>query len=122
MHERDIGLPLGHAPTVDPDEVLVCLRYAAALGRAFNLCRGSTEQGAVALTVSDPDAVIVVVVDGSDVRVHEGSVPEGAVHLAGDAVEILEMLSMREVDAPAPEGLGWLTAGLAEVFDQPATV
>lgn len=122
VHERDIVLPLGRPPVVEEDEVLACLRYGAALGRVFALCRGSTEQGAVALDLRDPDAHVVVAVDGDVVRVHEGPAPEGATSLRGNAVEILEMLSMRDVGAPVPPAARWLTTGLAEVFDQPTPV
>lgn len=122
VHERDIVLPLGRPAVIDADEVLTCLRYGAALGRAFVLCRGSREQGAMGLTVTAPDAELVVAVDGDTVRVHDGSAPDGAAVLQGDAVEILEMLSMRDVGREPPAGIGWLTAGLAEVFDQAPAV
>lgn len=122
IHERDIVLPLGRTPVVEADEVLACLRYSAALGRAFMLSRGSTEQGAVELEVRDPAARLVVVVEDDAVHVHAGAAPEGALVLQADAVELVEMLSMRDVGAPVPAVAGWLTAGLAEVFDQPAPV
>ena len=35
VHERDIALPLGLAPAVEPDEVRSCLRYAAAVSPAL---------------------------------------------------------------------------------------
>jgi len=119
VHERDIMLPLGRPATVDPDEVLTCLRYGAALGRAFEVCAGAAPAGPVALDVRDPDALVVVTMDRDVVHVADGPVPDGADRHRGDAVEILEMLSVRDVGRPAPAEVRSLTAGLATVFDQP---
>jgi uncharacterized protein (TIGR03083 family) len=121
VHERDILLPLDRTPVEDPDEVLTCLRYGAALGRAFELCSGTAAPGAVVVTVHEPDAELVVAVDGDVVRVHDGPAPEGAVRCEGPAVELLEMLSTRDVGRAVPSEIGQLTAGLATVFDQPPT-
>jgi uncharacterized protein (TIGR03083 family) len=120
VHERDILLPLGRASVVDPDEVRHCLRYGAGLGRAFALCRGSTEQGAIELEVTGPDDRVVVVVDGDVVRIHTGPAPDGARVVRGDAVALVEALSIRPVDGAVPDGVAWLTAGLAQAFDQPS--
>lgn len=120
VHERDILLPLGRAAVVDEDEVRHCLRYGAGLGRAFALCRGSTEQGAIELEVTAPDDRVVVAVEGDVVRIHTGVAPAGAPRVRGDALALVEALSMRAVDGAVPDGLGWLTAGLAQVFDQPS--
>lgn len=118
VHERDIVLPLGRPAAVEPDEVLTCLRYGAALGRAFEVCAGAEPARPVALDVRDPDALVVVTVDGEVVHVAEGPAPDGADRHAGDAVDILEMLSMRDVGQPVPATVRSLTAGLATVFDQ----
>jgi len=122
VHERDILLPLGLPATVEDDEVLTCLRYGAGLGRALEVCSGTAAPGAVALEVHEPDARIVVEVKDDVVRVHDRlAVPPSSV-ARGEAVEILEMLSMRDVGAPAPPVVRELTAGLATVFDQPDAV
>lgn len=120
VHERDILLPLGRAAVVDADEVRHCLRYGAGLGRAFALCRGSTEQGAIELEVTEPDDRVVVAVEEDVVRIHTGPAPVGAPRLGGDAVALVEALSMRPVDGAVPDGVAWLTAGLAQAFDQPS--
>jgi uncharacterized protein (TIGR03083 family) len=122
VHERDIVLPLGRPAIVEPDEVLTCLRYGAALGRAFGVCAGAVPGGPVALEVADPDAQIVVTLDGEVVHVTDGPVPEGAAEHRGDAVAVLEMLSLRDVGQPVPAVVQTLTAGLATVFDQPTLV
>ncbi len=122
VHERDIVLPLGRPPVVEAAEVLTCLRYGAGLGHSFQLCRGLSEEGAMAICVTDPASELVVAVGPEQVRVHGGRAPEGTGELRGDAVEVLERLSMRDVGTPSPAELAWFTAGLAEVFDQPAPV
>jgi uncharacterized protein (TIGR03083 family) len=118
VHERDIALPLGKTPVEDPIEVLTCLRYAAALGRAFVLQQGGTGEGSAEIEVQAPDARIVVEAGPDDVRVHDGSAPDGAHRVELPGVLLLEMLSMRDVGQPVPDGVRWLTAGLATVFDQ----
>ena len=73
------------------------------------------------LETTDPDDRVVVVAAGDVVRVHGGSAPTDATHVLGDAVTMVEHLSIRDPGvAPAAE-LAWLTAGLAEVFDQAAS-
>jgi hypothetical protein len=118
VHERDIVLPLGRPAVEDPDEVLTCLRYGAALGSAFGLSRGDAEPSHVVLDVRDPAACVVVSVDGDVVRVGDGPAPADAMHGEGDAVQLLEMLSARDAGVPVPPAVRHLTAGLAAVFDQ----
>lgn len=118
VHERDILLPLDRAVVVDATEVRTCLHYAATLGRAFALASGRNEQGAIVIEASDPDDHVVVEVDAVTVRVHAGPGPDGVAAVQGDAVALLEMLSMRDTAHPVPAELGWLTDGLARVFDQ----
>lgn len=122
VHERDIALPLGRPAVVDADEVLTSLRYAAALGRGFDTASGTTEAAPVVLEVRDPDAVIVVTLEDGVAHVGDGPAPEGALRAEGDAVEILEMLSVRDAGRPLPEAVATLMAGLATVFDQPTPV
>ena len=73
VHERDILVPLGRTPVEDPREVLTCLRYAAALGQAFEVGQGRGPGGIAVLEVTDPDARIVVSATGDQVRVHGGA-------------------------------------------------
>ena len=122
VHERDIMLPLGLEPTVAADEVRTCLRYAAALGRALALCAGSTESGAVEISVTGPDDRFVVQVGPEQVRVHGDEAPADSLAVQAEAVALLEVLSRRDVGWPEPPAVAWLSAGLAEVFDEPSPV
>jgi uncharacterized protein (TIGR03083 family) len=126
VHERDVLLPLGVAPDEEPDEVISCLRYAAALGPTFALApAGSTRdnapqparRGSLVVDAIDPDVHLVV--DVADiVTVHTGAAPDDAVLLTGRAVDLVEALSIRApLGQPVPEASRWLLGGLAEVFD-----
>ena len=117
VHERDIRLPQRDAPMEDPNEVLTCLRYAAALGRAVSLAAG-TGPGSAVVTATDLGERLVVEVLGDQVRVHGGDAPPDAHHLGGRATELVEMLSRRDVGRPRPAAAEWLSAGLAQVFDE----
>ncbi|HMK11116.1 MAG TPA: maleylpyruvate isomerase family mycothiol-dependent enzyme [Acidimicrobiales bacterium] len=117
VHERDVVIPLGMEPVVDDSEIEACLLYASALGPAFQASVGNTRRGVLEVETRDPH-VHVVVEAGPVVTIHRGEAPADAVRLEGDAVEVLECLSMR---APfTPPGTAddrWLFQGLAEVFD-----
>ena len=116
VHERDVLLPLGITPPEEPDEILASLRYAAALGPSFALAKAPDARGTLVLEVTDPDARIVVAVDGV-VRVRSGDDP-GDVVLRGRAVDVLEQLSIRApFDQDVPPKSRWLLEGLAEVFE-----
>ncbi len=115
VHERDIALPLGFEPPVEDDEVLSCLRYAAALSPAFAISSGQAIGGVFAVESSDPDSSFVVEV-GDSVAVRDRTDP-GAPCLRGDAVELVEALSIR---APLPDSapVEWkqLLGGLETAF------
>jgi uncharacterized protein (TIGR03083 family) len=122
VHERDVLIPLGIAPAEEPDEIISCLRYAAALGPAFALTHGDNtaqpaRQGSLVVDATDPDVHLVVDV-GATVAVHTGATPDGAVKLTGRAVDLVEALSIRApLGYAVPESSRWLLGGLAEVFD-----
>lgn len=118
VHERDILLPLGRPAVVEADEVLASLCYSVALGRAFEACAGSDRPDPVGVVAHDPDVTLVVRGTPQGAVVQAGPVPAGAPCVEGDAVELLEMVSTRDVGRPAPPAMGLLTAGLATVFDQ----
>lgn len=115
VHERDIALPLGFEPAVEDDEVLSCLRYAAALSPAFAISSGEAIGGVFAVESSDPDSSFVVEV-GDSVAVRDRTDPS-APCLRGDAVELVEALSIR---APIPDSapVEWkqLLGGLETAF------
>ena len=122
VHERDILLPLGLTPAEEDDEVLACLRYAAALGPALGLGIGgdgfgSGSGGDFVLEVNDPDARLVVEV-GDVVRVHDGDAPDGATVVRGQAVDVLEVLSVRTPPGgDVSESAAWLAGALATIFE-----
>jgi uncharacterized protein (TIGR03083 family) len=117
VHERDIALPLGLAPPVEPDEVAASMRYAAALGPGFLINDGPGCEGRFAVDASGPDTRFWLEIDGTTVHVHDGAAPPGTPSLRGDAVAILDALSIR---APLPDDAppAWhdLVGGLATAF------
>ena len=117
IHERDIVLPLGLAPVEEPDEVLTCLRYAAALSPTFALSQGTAVPGTFTVEVTDPDDGFVLTVDDA-VTLTDPPLPGDAPCLRGSAVELVEALSMRR-PLPASTPVEWqqLMVGLATVFD-----
>ena len=117
VHERDIFLPLALAGIEEPDEVISCLRYAAALGPVFAVTADPDRRGALVIDATDPDVRIVVEVD-TTVEVHTCPAPTDATWLRGSAVGLVEMLSIRApLDQQVAEQSRWMLAGLAEVFD-----
>jgi uncharacterized protein (TIGR03083 family) len=117
VHERDVLLPLGITPEVEADEVAACLRYGAALAPAFAVNNGTHDHGVLAITVTDPDVSLVV--DIGDHVVVRGGPAEADLELTGDAVDVLEALSIRRaLDQAVPAEWAWMLSGLAETFDQ----
>jgi len=116
VHERDILLPLGVVPAVEADEVAACLRYVAALAPAVALNGGAVAAGRLAITASDPDLDLLVEVgDAVSVGPAPGGTEPG---LAGDAVDLVESLSLRRpFDQPIRGELAPVYGGLAEAFD-----
>lgn len=137
VHERDIALPLGLTPPVEADEVCSCLRYVSALTAAFAVSTGRTTADVFAVEATDPaesfvldvghcvavrDRVAmrdrVAVRDRVAGRDRDDGVLRDAVSLHGDAVALVEALSVR---APLPESAPtqWreLSAGLATAFN-----
>jgi hypothetical protein len=118
IHERDIALPLGLTPDVEADEIGSCLRYAGALSPTFALATGRQFSGdAFGLEANDPELSLVFDV-GESVAVRDDDVPTGAPCLRGDAVTLVEALSLR-TPLPATSPAEWrhLLAGLAGAFD-----
>ncbi|MCU1467458.1 MAG: hypothetical protein JWM72_3386 [Actinomycetia bacterium] len=117
VHERDITLPLSLAQPMEPDEVLSCLRFAAALSPAFALHSATAPKGMFSVMASDPESCFTLDVNDS-VSVRQGSTAAEAPCLRGDAVQLIEALSLR-VPLPVSTPLEWrqLLGGLATVFD-----
>jgi len=116
VHERDILVPLSRQQAVEFDEVLLSLAYAAALGPGLRAADGSTSAGSLGVIGHDPEIELTVEA-GSEVTVHLG-VPEDAdATIEGNAVQLLEALSLRAPRLPIAEKHRWLLAGLDEAFD-----
>jgi uncharacterized protein (TIGR03083 family) len=117
VHERDIALPLGLVPPVEPDEVAASMRYAAALSPGFLINDGPGCEGRFAVEAREPDVRFWLEIDGRSVHVRDDEAPTGTPCLRGDAVAILEALSIREpLPAGAPREWQELIGGLATAF------
>ena len=117
IHERDILLPRGIEPEREQDEIAASLRYAAALSPAFALNEDPTVRGTLAVEVRDPDLAIVVEV-GDRVVVRDGTAQDADLRLGGDAVDLVDALSIRRpIEAVIPPDAAWLLRGLATAFD-----
>jgi uncharacterized protein (TIGR03083 family) len=117
VHERDILLPLGMSPAEEPDEIVACLRYVAAVAPALAQMSDPALRGSLEIDATEPDVHVVVEV-GTTVAVRSGPAPNDAVRLAGRAVGLVETLSIRApLDQAVPEEGRWLVEGLATVFD-----
>ena len=69
------------------------------------------------VSTTDPSLELAVEV-GDQVRVVDGPAESADLVLAGDAVELLETLSIRRpFTQPVPAGSEWWVQGLLEVFD-----
>jgi len=116
IHERDILLPLQAEPSIEPDEVTASLRYAAALGPALAVTRGNSETGRLGIHATKPDMAIVVDV-GEHVAVSDSD-DVADLTLTGDAVELVDALSIRRpLDQAVPADQAWMLNGLLETFD-----
>ncbi|MGB9345777.1 MAG: maleylpyruvate isomerase N-terminal domain-containing protein [Ilumatobacteraceae bacterium] len=121
IHERDILLPLGREPVLEPDEVAASLRYAAALGPALALTRGEHRRDRLTVSATDPAVRFDVVVDDRvEVQTVDRSATATELELNGDAVELVEALSMR-LPLPPSSPTDWVRMrdGLAVTFDSP---
>jgi uncharacterized protein (TIGR03083 family) len=119
VHERDVALPLGITPAIEPDEVASCLRYAAALSPALALTVGRVAAGGDGLAVEATDPPVRFVLDvGDSVSLRDAPFDHDAPCLRGDAVEMTEALSLRAPMAPdAPMEWTRVRGGLEAAFD-----
>jgi len=117
IHERDIALPLGLTPPTESDEVRSCLSYVCALSPALAISSGDIVIGEFAVQAHDPTFCCVLDV-GATVAVRQDVTAPTAPCLNGDAVALVEALSIR---APLPESAPaeWLQllTGLATAFN-----
>lgn len=117
VHERDVFLALGRTPVVEADEVAASLAYVAALSPAFSLSRGRGLSGVLGLSVTDP-AIALTIEVADQVRIGLEEPTEADLVLRGDAVELLEALSVRRaLGIDVAPGVAWMVDGLREVFE-----
>jgi uncharacterized protein (TIGR03083 family) len=116
IHERDIALPLGLNPPLEPDEVGSCLRYAAALSPALAIGTGHLIGGRFAVEATGPSLSCLLDV-GESVTVRDGRAPPEVPCLRGEAVPLVEALSIRtSMPSSAPPEWLRLLDGLAAAF------
>jgi uncharacterized protein (TIGR03083 family) len=117
IHERDVALPLGSTPPIEPDEVASSLHYVAAVSPALAINTGARLDARLGVEASDPELSFVLEA-GESIEVRDEPVPPDVACLRGDAVTLLEALSLRE-PLPATAPIEWrqLLDGLARAFD-----
>lgn len=116
VHERDIALPLGLTPPELTDEILASLRYAAALSPALAINSGASVDGVLTIETTEPDARLTIDV-GRSVNVRDGIAASDAPCLCGDAVTVLEALSLRvPLPASTPDEWRRMLGGLEMAF------
>ncbi len=111
VHERDVAVPLGIEQPHESDEIVASLRFVAGLNAAVALRYEPSGRGVCAIVADRPAARVVTTVEG-DVRVDDREIPDDAIVLRGDAVELLEGLSVR---APLATD-AWMANGLRVAF------
>lgn len=123
VHERDVALPLGNAPAIEPDEVASCLRYVAALSPALAFAVGAGGSGGgrrgdvLAVEATDP-AVRFVLDVGESVTLRDAPLELDVPCLRGDAAEMTEALSLRRpMDPDAPPEWTEILGGMEAAFD-----
>jgi uncharacterized protein (TIGR03083 family) len=119
VHERDILLPMGVAADEEDDEIAAGLRYVAGLGPALAMNQGLAERGRLAISADGLafERLEVSVEISECVRVRSG-IADADLHLTGDAVQLLEALSLRRpLEQPIPVESAWMLRGLSEIFD-----
>lgn len=117
VHERDIAVPLGILTPGEPDELRSCLQYAAAVSPVLGIGLGRSCEGVYAVDATEPDIRFVLNVAQS-VSVGDGTAAADVPCLRGDAVALIEALSLRG-PMPASTPIEWsqLLTGLATAFD-----
>jgi uncharacterized protein (TIGR03083 family) len=116
VHERDVLLPLGLGQPREDDEILACLAYAVALGPALRLSTGEVRAATLHVVVHDPEIELTAVV-GPSVKVVPGRVGTATATIEGDAVDVVEALSVRAPAVAIAEEHRWLVDGLDVAFD-----
>ena len=110
VHERDIAVPLGIAPASEVDELGSCLRYAAVIGPVLGLGLGTTPATIVAVEATDPAMRFVVEINES-VSLRDEEAAADVACLRGDALAMVEALSLRSPMASSSRSSGRVCCG-----------
>jgi uncharacterized protein (TIGR03083 family) len=117
IHERDIVIPLGIAPTIDDDEVTSALRFAASISPALAIGLGTASPACLAVEAERPTIQFVLDVDESVLVSVRDEPTASRPCLRGDAVTLVEALSLRApLPSSAPPEWSVLLNGLATAF------
>ena len=117
VHERDIAIPLGCSTAAESDELTSCLQYAAAASPVLGMGLEQARTGAYAVEATAPSMHFSIDVSDS-VTVRNDAAEAGVPCLRGDAVALIEGLSLR-TPMPASTPVEWrqLLGGLETAFD-----
>lgn len=119
IHERDVVLPLGLTPVLEPDEVRSSLQYAAALSPVMALGFDRAEPSRLGVDATGPATQFVLEV-GANVTLRRDEFDPDIPCLSGDAVELTEALSLRRpMSDTAPAEWRRVLSGLQAAFDAP---
>jgi uncharacterized protein (TIGR03083 family) len=122
IHERDVLLPLGHEQPAEADEIELALAYAATLGPAYAACVESEVRTAtLGVRAHDPELVLTVEI-GEVVSVRHGLDGAPTAVIEGDAVGLVDGLSVRGSPPVIAGEHRWLLSGLETVFDDGSAV
>ena len=119
VHERDVLVPMGVDAERRYDELVVCLRYSAALGPSMAVVNGTARSVSMRIDTTAPATSF-------SVEVHDGVVvgpdSDGAdLEIVGGAADLIDVFSIRSpLPVPLPSEHAWIRAGLAEMFEAPA--
>jgi hypothetical protein len=117
IHERDVVIPLGIAPVVEPDEVASVLEFAAMVSPVLGFGLGRDDVAVLAVEATDPIVQFVLNV-GRTVSLKSGLAGDSVPCLRGDAVRLAEALSLRGPMPPdAPDEWRHMLANLEAAFD-----
>ncbi|MEP7203046.1 MAG: maleylpyruvate isomerase family mycothiol-dependent enzyme [Ilumatobacteraceae bacterium] len=117
VHERDVVIPLGIPTAAEQTELRSCLLYAAAVSPALGFGFGRRRAETLGVEASNPRIGFMIEV-GESVSVRDVYPTSGVPCLRGEAVALIEALSLRAPMAPsAPIEWTQLIDGLAIAFD-----
>lgn len=97
VHERDLRLPVGESPPIDPSEAAAVLSYVAAIAGAARFAADDRERTAISfdVTTTDLDLCLHVERDAVATTVTIESAPTGGARLAGPVGDLVDYATGR---------------------------